>query len=104
MSLLDLAGKRGLVVRIANANSIAYGVRTRFTGLAKVAVTYLNAKAEPFRPTSRRKLARRDLRATYGSRKARGVSRACASNGAARFLLHSIASTKEDLHARVVDC
>ncbi len=24
MSLLDLAGKRGLVVRIANANSIAY--------------------------------------------------------------------------------
>jgi enoyl-[acyl-carrier-protein] reductase (NADH) len=25
MSLLDLAGKRGLVVRIASANSIAYG-------------------------------------------------------------------------------
>jgi len=25
MSLLDLAGKRGLVVRIASANCIAYG-------------------------------------------------------------------------------
>jgi enoyl-[acyl-carrier-protein] reductase (NADH) len=30
MSLLDLAGKRGLVVGIANADSIAYGCATAF--------------------------------------------------------------------------
>jgi enoyl-[acyl-carrier protein] reductase I len=49
MNLLDLAGKRGLVVGIANANSIAYGCAKAFHAAgAKLALTYLNAKAEPY--------------------------------------------------------
>ena len=44
MSLLDLTGKKGLVVGIANANSIAYGCATAFHQAgAELAITYLNA-------------------------------------------------------------
>ena len=49
MSLLDLTGKKGLVVGIANANSIAYGCASAFHAAgAEVAITYLNAKAQPY--------------------------------------------------------
>jgi acetate kinase len=49
MSLLDLAGKKGLVVGIANANSIAYGCANAFHSAgAELAITYLNAKSEPY--------------------------------------------------------
>ncbi|MGZ5819108.1 MAG: SDR family oxidoreductase, partial [Burkholderiaceae bacterium] len=45
---MTLAGKRGLVVGIANEQSIAYGCAKAFRDAgAEVAVTYLNAKAEP---------------------------------------------------------
>lgn len=44
----QLEGKRGLVVGIANADSIAYGCARAFrTAGAELAVTYLNEKAEP---------------------------------------------------------
>jgi enoyl-[acyl-carrier protein] reductase I len=43
MSLLDLAGKRGLVVGIANANSIAYGGAKAF----HAAGVELNAHSTP---------------------------------------------------------
>lgn len=46
--LVDLRGKRGLVVGIANAQSIAAGCARAFAGCgATLAATYLNAKAEP---------------------------------------------------------
>jgi enoyl-[acyl-carrier protein] reductase I len=51
-----LRGRRGLVVGIADENSIAYGcaVKLRAFG-AELAVTYLNEKSEPYvrplRPT-----------------------------------------------------
>jgi Acetokinase family len=46
MNLLDLAGKRGLVVGIANAHRIAYGWAKAFHAAgAELAITYLNAKA-----------------------------------------------------------
>ena len=49
MSLLDLAGKKGLVVGIANEHSIAYGCAKAFHAAgADVAITYLNARAEPY--------------------------------------------------------
>jgi enoyl-[acyl-carrier protein] reductase I len=49
MNLLDLAAKRGLVVGIANANSIAYGCAKVFHAAGvELALTYLNAKAEPY--------------------------------------------------------
>ena len=44
-----LKGKKGLIVGIANRNSIAYGCAEVLHGAgAELAVTYLNAKAEPF--------------------------------------------------------
>jgi len=43
-----LAGKRALVVGIANENSIAYGCAAAFRELgADLAITYLNEKAKP---------------------------------------------------------
>lgn len=43
-----LAGKRGLVVGVANDHSIAYGCAARLRALgADLALTYLNAKAGP---------------------------------------------------------
>jgi enoyl-[acyl-carrier-protein] reductase (NADH) len=45
---IDLRGKRGLVVGIANEHSIAYGcARALRDAGAGLAVTYLNSKAEP---------------------------------------------------------
>jgi enoyl-[acyl-carrier protein] reductase I len=45
----SLAGKKGLVIGIANAHSIAYGCARAFRSLgADLAVTYLNEKAQPF--------------------------------------------------------
>ena len=47
--IIDLAGKRGLVVGIANEHSIATGCATVFRAAgAQLAITYLNSKAEPF--------------------------------------------------------
>ena len=48
-AIVDLAGKRGLVAGIANDSSIAYGCARAFRAAgAELAVTYLNAKAEPY--------------------------------------------------------
>src|SRR5687768_15615509 len=45
--LLD--GKRGLIVGIANENSIAWGCAKAFRALgSELAVTYLNDKAKPY--------------------------------------------------------
>ena len=45
---LPLAGKRGLVTGIANADSIAWGCAKAFHAMgAELAVTYLNDKALP---------------------------------------------------------
>ena len=45
----DLAGRKGLVIGIANDQSIAYGCARAFRSLgAEVAVTYLTAKAKRF--------------------------------------------------------
>src|SRR5580698_2300196 len=46
---LDLAGRKGLILGIANDQSIAYGCARAFRSLgADLAVTYLNDKARPF--------------------------------------------------------
>lgn len=47
--VVDLRGKRGLVVGIANEHSIAYGcARAARDAGAELALTYLNDKARPF--------------------------------------------------------
>jgi len=109
MSLLDLTGKRGLVVGIANANSIAYGCAKAFHAAgAELAITYLNAKAEPYVRPLAEKLASPiivpcDVRES-GQLEA-VFERVRQQWGRLDFLLHSIAyAPKEDLHARVVDC
>lgn len=44
-----LLGRKGLVLGIANGNSIAYGCARAFRALgAELAITFLNEKARPF--------------------------------------------------------
>jgi enoyl-[acyl-carrier protein] reductase I len=104
-----LKSKKGLIVGIANRNSIAYGCAEVLHGAgAELAVTYLNAKAEPFV---------RPLAEGLGSPivvpcdvlepgQLEGVfSRIQKEWGRLDFLLHSIAyAPKEDLHSRITDC
>jgi len=109
MSLIDLTGKKGLVAGIANANSIAYGCATAFhVAGAELAITYLNAKAEPYVRPLAEKLASPiivpcDVREPGQLESV--FERVARQWGRLDFLLHSIAyAPKEDLHARVVDC
>jgi enoyl-[acyl-carrier protein] reductase I len=104
-----LAGKRGLVVGIANANSIAYGCARAFRdGGATLAATYLNAKAEPYvRPLAEALqspiVLPCDVREP-GQLEA-VFARLGRDWGGLDFVLHSIAyAPREDLHARVIDC
>jgi enoyl-[acyl-carrier protein] reductase I len=109
VSAPPLAGKRGLVVGIANAESIAYGCAAAFRAAgAELAVTYLNAKAEPHvRPLAAALdapvilpcdlQADGELEAVFAEITARW--------GRLDFLLHSVAfAPLKDLHGRVVDC
>jgi len=104
-----LKGKRGLVVGIANDHSIAAGCAEAFAAAgARLAATYLNAKAEPYvRPVTDRLGCeivvpcdvRIDGQLETVFEHIRSVW------GGLDFLLHSIAyAPKEDLHARVTDC
>jgi enoyl-[acyl-carrier protein] reductase I len=106
--LLDLTGKRGLVVGIANKNSIAYGCARAFHDAgAELAITHLNAKAEPHVRPLAEELGSRlilpcdvrepgQLEAVFAALDERW--------GQLDFLLHSIAfAPREDLHGRVVD-
>lgn len=105
---LDLHGKRGLVVGIANEHSIAYGcaLAMRRAG-AELAVTFLNARAEPHvRPLAEgldcALVLPCDVREA-GQLEA--VFDAIRDHwGRLDFVLHSIAyAPREDLHGRVVD-
>ena len=108
-ALVDLAGKRGLVVGIANEHSIAAGCARAFREAgADLAVTYLNEKAEPFvRPVADELSA-----ALVGPCDVRiaGQLEAVFDDIAKRwgrldFLLHSIAfAPREDLHTSLVNC
>jgi len=106
---VSLKCKNGLIVGIANRNSIAYGCAEVLHGAgAELAVTYLNAKAEPFvRPLAKRLgnpiMVPCDVREP-GQLEA-VFSRIQKEWGRLDFLLHSIAyAPKEDLHSRITDC
>lgn len=107
--LVDLAGKRGLVVGIANAQSIAAGCAAAFRDAgAELAVTYLNEKAEPFvRPVADELGAALVLPCDVRiPGQLEQVFEAVAKKwGRLDFLLHSIAfAPREDLHTSVVNC
>ena len=106
--LVDLRGKRGLVVGIANAQSIAAGCARSFARCgASLAATYLNAKAEPhvravvedldcpiLRPCDVQDQSQLD--ALFAEITQRW--------GKLDFLLHSIAfAPRDDLQGRVID-
>ena len=103
-----LAGRKGLVVGIANAQSIAYGCARMFRRCgAELAVTWLNEKA---RRTSSR--SRKSSRATIAmpldverSGDMEAVFDAIRAQwGRLDFVLHSIAfAPAADLHGRVAD-
>ncbi len=107
--IIDLRGKRGLIIGIANEHSIAAGCAEAFAQAgATLAATYLNAKAEPFvQPVTERLgatlLGPCDVR-NPGELEA-VFDRIRADWGRLDFLLHSIAfAPREDLHGRVTDC
>ena len=107
--MFSLAGKKALVVGIANEESIAYGCAKAFRAQgADLAVTYLNEKAEPFvRPIAEELGA--DIVLPLDVREDGQCGQLFDSIrqawGRVDICLHSIAfCPKEDLHARVTDC
>jgi enoyl-[acyl-carrier protein] reductase I len=103
-----LEGKRGLIVGIANDQSIAWGCAKAFRALgAELAVTYLNDKAKKFVEPLARELEAPilmplDVR-TPGQTEA-VFERIKKDWGRLDFLVHSIAfSPKDTLRGRVVD-
>jgi len=106
---MPLKDKKGLIIGIANSQSVAYGCAEAFVRAgASLAVTYLNSKAEPYvRPLAERLecpiIVPCDVREP-------GQLEAVFTHirdawGRLDFVLHSIAfAPKEDLHSRVVDC
>jgi enoyl-[acyl-carrier protein] reductase I len=106
--MFDLKGKRGLIVGIANDKSIAYGCAKAFTTAgAELAITYLNAKAEPHvRPLAEQLGATVVLPMDVeDDAQLEAVFKAINEKwGKLDFLLHSIAfAPKDDLHGRVTD-
>ncbi len=109
MVSFELTGKKGLVVGIANEQSIAYGCARAFHALgAELAITYLNEKAERFvRPLAEQLnspiILPCDVQAA-GQLEA-VFERIGQEWGRLDFLVHSIAfAPRDDLHGRVVDC
>lgn len=105
----SLAGKKGLIVGIANEQSIAYGCAKVMHDLgANIAITYLNDKAKTyiapiaeqlnaplFLPCDVRESGQ--LQAVFDTIQQ--------TWGKLDFVIHSIAfAPREDLHARVTDC
>lgn len=104
----SLAGLKGLVVGIANPQSIAWGCAEAFRAAgAELAITYLNAKAEPYvRPLAESLSANLVLPMDVeNNAEVEAVFKAIEAQwGQLDFLLHSIAfAPLQDLHGRVVD-
>jgi enoyl-[acyl-carrier protein] reductase I len=104
-----LAGKKGLIVGIANDRSLAWGCAQAFrTEGAELAVTYLNDKAKLFvEPLAKQVQASviLPLRVENDDQMNVLFSAITQKWGKLDFLLHSIAySPGADLRGRVVDC
>jgi enoyl-[acyl-carrier protein] reductase I len=103
-----LAGKRGLIVGIANDQSIAWGCAKAFRALgAEVAVTYLNDKAKRFVEPLARELNApifMPLDVNAPGQMEAVFERIAKTWGSLDYLVHSIAfSPKDALGGRVVD-
>ncbi len=105
---MNLAGKKGVIVGIANDKSIAYGCARAFREAgADLAITYQNARAEPYvRPPAEAIGADliMPLDVRDGDQMAALFETVRDRWGRLDFLLHSIAFAPQgDLHGRVVD-
>ncbi|MCP5432270.1 MAG: enoyl-ACP reductase FabI [Alphaproteobacteria bacterium] len=105
---MDLAGRKGLVLGIANERSIAYGcAKAMREAGAELAVTYLNEKAEPHvRPLAEALGARLvlPLDVTREGAMEAVFAEIEAAWGGLDFALHSIAyCPMADLHGRITD-
>lgn len=109
MEVIDLSGRKGLVVGIANEASLAWAAAQHFRSAgAELAITYLNDKAKPFVEPLAQQLAAPiflpcnvatagELEAVFDTIRNRW--------GRLDFVFHSIAwARKEDLHGRLTDC
>jgi enoyl-[acyl-carrier protein] reductase I len=104
-----LSGKKGLIVGVANEHSLALGCARHFRAAgADLALTYLDAKAEPYvRPLAE------DLQSdilmpcdvTVPGQLDAVYERIAKDWGRLDFALHAIAyARKEDLSGRIIDC
>jgi enoyl-[acyl-carrier protein] reductase I len=103
-----LEGKRGLIIGIANDQSIAWGCAKAFRAFgAELAVTYLNDKAKRFVEPLARKLEApifMPLDVNVAGQMEAVFERIAKEWGKLDFAVHSIAfSPKDALHGRVVD-
>lgn len=105
----SLQGKKGLVVGIANKESIAWGCAKAFHEAgAELAITYLNEKAEPYVRPLAEEIGAAIIMPLDVQNEDQMIALFEAINqkwGKLDFLLHSIAfAPKEDLQGRVTDC
>jgi enoyl-[acyl-carrier protein] reductase I len=107
--MTPLSGNKGLIIGIANEHSLAHGCARNFRAAgADLAITWLNAKAEPYvRPLAEALgstiLLPCDV-AVPGQLEA-VYARIAKDWGRLDFVLHSIAyARKEDLSGRITDC
>lgn len=104
-----LKGKRGLVVGVANADSIAFGCAAKLRAFgAEIALTYLNDKARPYVAPLAAQIDSHLLLPLDVSKP--GEMKAVFDEigqkwGRLDFVIHSIAfAPTADLHGRIVDC
>jgi len=107
--LFNLTGKKGLIIGIANAESIAYGCAKIFYKLgATLAITYLNEKAEKIvRPLADALESPIIVPCDFSiPGQLEAVFEAIKKEwGSLDFVVHSVAyATREDLQGRLIDC
>ncbi|MFA6279388.1 MAG: enoyl-ACP reductase FabI [Bdellovibrionales bacterium] len=107
-TMMPLAGKKGLVIGIANDSSIAWGCGEAFRRFgADLAVTYLNEKTKQYvEPLAERLEAKIFLPCDVREEGALEAVFAAIEKqwGQLDFVLHSIAfAPREDLHGRLTD-
>ena len=104
-----LKGRRGLVVGVANGDSIAFGCAAKLRAFgAEIALTYLNDKARPHvEPLAQRLGASllMPLDVMQLGQMAAVFEQIRSRWGSLDFVIHSIAfAPRDDLHGRIVDC
>ncbi len=104
-----LKGKRGLVVGVANGDSIAFGCASKLRAFgAEIALTYLNDKAKNYVAPLAEQIDADlllPLDVTKPGEMQAVFERIRAEWGSLDFVIHSIAfAPRDDLHGRIVDC